>query len=50
MTLIADGFPELPSPKNMIRGIYKKSCFTGPFDRQHVKWVETFVQSERQHL
>ena len=27
-----------------------KSCFRGPFDRQHNKWVETPWQSERQHL
>ena len=28
----------------------KKLCFTGPFDRQHGKWDETLLQSEREHL
>ena len=27
-----------------------KSCFRGPFNRQHGKWVETLLQSEQQHL
>ena len=26
------------------------SCFRAPFDRQHGKWAETLLQSERQHL
>ena len=50
MTLIVDLFTELPARKNMIRSISKKSCFRGPFDRQHGKWVEILSQSERQHL
>ena len=50
MTLIANVFPELPSPKNMIRSISKKSCFRGPFDREYDNWVETMLQSERQDV
>ena len=50
MTIIADVFPELPAPKNVVRSMSKKLCFTGPFDRQHGKWVETLLISERQHL
>ena len=50
MTLIADVFPELPAPKNVVRSMSKKLRFTGRFDRQHGKWVETLLQSERQHL
>ena len=50
MTLIVDLFTELPARKNMIRSISKKSCVRGPFDRQHGKWVEILLQSERQHL
>ena len=37
MGLIADVFPELPAPKNMIRKMFKKSCYREPFDRQHGK-------------
>ena len=36
MTLRADVFPKL-----MLKKMSKKSCFTGPFDRQHNKWFET---------
>ena len=50
MTFIADVFPELPAPKNVVRSMSKKLYFTGPFDRQHGKWVEIFVQSKRKHL
>ena len=49
MTLIAGLFPELPARKNMIREMSNKSCFRGPFNRQHLKWAETLLQSERQH-
>ena len=50
IALIADIFTELPVPKNMIRPISKKSCFRRPFERQHGKWVETLLQSERHYL
>ena len=50
MTLIADAFPKLRAPKIVVRKISKKPCFRGPFDRQHKKWVERVLQSERQHL
>ena len=50
MTLIASVVTELPAPKNMIRSISKKSSFRRPFDRQHGKWDETLLQSERQQL
>ena len=50
MTLIADVFPELLAPKNLVRSMSKKLCFRGPFDGQNGKWVETFVESERQNL
>ena len=42
LTLIADVFPEVPTPKNMC----KKPCFRGPLDRQHGKWVDTLLKSE----
>ena len=50
MTLIADVFPQLPAPKNVVRSMSKKLCFTGQFDRQHGKLVETLLQSEKQLL
>ena len=49
MTLIADFFPKLRTPKNVVRYISKKSRFKGPFDGQHGKWVQTLFRSEPQH-
>ena len=49
MTLIADFFPKLHTPKNVVRYMCKKSSSKGPFDRQHGKRVQTVLQSERQH-
>ena len=48
MTVIADVFPKLTGPKNVISKMSKKSCFRGSFDRQHGKWLETLLQSKRQ--
>ena len=36
--------------KYVVTSMFKKLRFTDPFDRQHGKWVETLLQSERQHL
>ena len=49
MTLIADLFPKLCTPKNVVRYMSKKSRFKGPFERQHGKRVQTLLPSERQH-
>ena len=49
MTFIADLFPKLRTPKNVVRYLYQKSRFKGPFDRQHSKRVQTLLQSEPQH-
>ena len=49
MTFIADLFPKLCTPKNVVRYMSKKSRFKGPFDRQQGKRVQTLLQSERQH-
>ena len=49
MTLIADLFPKLRSPENVVRYMSKKSRFKGSCDRQHRKQVQTLLQSERQH-
>ena len=49
MTLIADLFPKLRTPKNVLRYMSKKSRFKGPFDRQHGKRVQTLLRSDQQH-
>ena len=49
MTFIADLFPKLRTPKNVVRYMSKKSRFKGPFDRQHSKRVQTLLRSEPQH-
>ena len=49
MTLIADLFPKLRTPKKGVRYMSKKSCFKGPFDRQHGKGVQALLRSEPQH-
>ena len=49
MTLIADLFPKLHTPKNVVIYMSKKSCFKVPFDRKHGKWVQTVLRSEPHH-
>ena len=49
MTLIADLFPKLRTPKNVVRYKSKKSRFKGPFDRQHGTLVQTLLCSGQQH-
>ena len=49
MTLIADLFPKLRTPKNVVRYMSKKFRFKVPFDRQHGKRVQTLFPSEPQH-
>ena len=49
MTLIADLFPNLRIPENVVRYMSKKSRFKGPFDTQHGKRVQTQLQSAQQH-
>ena len=49
MTRIADLFPKLRTPKNVVRYISKKSRFKRHFDGQHGKRVQTLLRSEPQH-
>ena len=49
MTLIADLFPKLRTPKSVVRYLSKKARFKGPFDKQHGKRVQTLSRSEPQH-
>ena len=44
MTLIADLFMKLRTPKNVARYMSKKSRFKGPFDLQHGKRVKTLFR------
>ena len=44
MTLIPDVFLELQAPKILVRPMTKKLCITGPFDKQHSKWVAKLLQ------
>ena len=46
MTLIAGVFPELRTPKNVVRQYFKKFHLRGPFDRQHGKRVQTLLKSQ----
>ena len=49
MTLIADLFPKLRTPKNVVRYMSKKSRFKVLFDRKHGKQVQALFPSEPQH-
>ena len=49
MPLIADLFPKLRTPKNVVRYMSKKSRFKVPFNRQHGKRIQTLLRSEPQH-
>ena len=49
MSLIADVFPKLRTPKNVARYISKKSRFKGPFDMQHGKRVQTLLRCDLEH-
>ena len=50
MTLIADVFSKLVSPKKVIRQISEKSRFPIPFHKQHGKGAQTLLQSGPRHL
>ena len=50
MTLIAEVFPKLRTPKNMVTSMSKKSCFNGSFEKQHGKGAQTLLKGQRQLL
>ena len=50
MTLIADIFPKLGTPKNVVKQLSKKSPIRGPFDKKHGKGDQTMLKSERHQL
>ena len=50
MTLIADAFAKLRTPKSGVKWLSKKSCFWGEFEMEHRKRSQTLLKSERQHF
>ena len=50
MSVIADVFPKLRTPKNLVRSMSKKSRFKGSFGKQHGKRDQTLLKFEWQHL
>ena len=43
MTVIADSFPKLRTPENVVRYMCQKSRLKGPFEGQNGKWVQTLL-------
>ena len=50
MTIIADFFPKLRTPENVVRYMSKKSRFKGPFHREDGKRIQTLLRSGQQHF
>ena len=50
MTLIADLFPKLRTPKNMVTSMSKKSRFKGSFGKEHGKRAQTLLKFAWQNL
>ena len=50
MTLIAEVFPNLRSPKNKVRSMSIKSRFKGSFKKQHGKCAQTLFKFACQNL
>ena len=44
MTLIAEVFPKLRTPKNMATSIHKQSRFKGSFGKQYRKRLQTLLK------
>ena len=50
MTLIAEVFPNLQTPKNMVTSMCKKSRFKGSFGKQYSKRAQAFLKFACQYL
>ena len=50
MTLIAEVFPKLRTPKTMVTSMSKKFRFKGSFGKQHGKRPQTLLKFPGQHL
>ena len=49
MTFIAELFPKLRTPKDVVRYSSKKSRFKGTFDKEHGKRVQALLRSESKY-
>ena len=47
---IADVFPRIRRPENLVRSTSKKSCFKGSFGKEHGKRAQTLFKFAWQHL
>ena len=43
-------FLKLRTPENVVKEMFNKSRLISTPDRQHGKWAETLIQSQREHL
>ena len=50
MTLIADVFRKLRTPKNKVRAMREKSCFRVSLKKEHGKGAQILFKFEGQHL
>lgn len=50
MSLIAEVFPKLLSPKNVFTEITTRTCLRAPFGIKHVNGSQTVLKFPRQHL
>ena len=50
MTVIADVFPKLRTPKTLVRWMSKKSVFSWSFEKQHGKCAQTLLKCQGQLL
>ena len=50
VTFIADVFPKLRTPKNLVRSMPKKSRFIGSFKKEHGKCARTLLKCQGQLL
>ena len=50
MTLIAEVFPKLQTPKHMVTSMSKKFCFKGSFGKQYGKRAQTLLKLAWQYL
>ena len=50
MTVIAEVFPKLQIPKNMVTSMCKKSRFKGYFGKQHGKRAKALLEFASQYL
>ena len=50
MTLTADVFPKLGTPKKLMREMSEKSRIRGPLHKKHGKRAQTLLQSGRRQF